>query len=131
MMLLACGIDSEKTSRFLTAAQDDDHPFPFVFSSAEIAHCRGLDNPAQGLCASFCSKEAIRKALASPYNYPDCEAMFHEHDRSISVRPSEAFLAEFGIGEIRAEVTHNPWDGNEIIVVVSVFGPVPFTGNDN
>jgi phosphopantetheinyl transferase (holo-ACP synthase) len=122
MMLLACGIDSEKISRFSSAASDTGHPFPFVFSSSEISHCRGLDNPSLGLCASFCCKEAVRKALARPYNYPDCEAFFDEHALSIVVRPTEAFLTDFGIDEIRSEVRHNPLDPDEMVVVVSVLG---------
>jgi phosphopantetheinyl transferase (holo-ACP synthase) len=122
MMLLGCGIDSEKISRFSSAAHDDGHPFPFVFSQAEISHCRGLDNPAQGLCASFCCKEAMRKAIFFPYDYTDCEAFFEEHDLTISVHSAEALLAEFGIEEIKAEMRYNPLDANELMVVVSVLG---------
>jgi phosphopantetheinyl transferase (holo-ACP synthase) len=122
MTLLGCGIDSEKSSRFLPAAKAGGHPFPFIFSLREIEHARCLGNPAQALCASFCSKEAVRKAIALPYNYPDCEAFFDEHTLSISLRPASSFCAEFGIEEIVPEVRQNPIDPDEMAVVVSVLG---------
>jgi phosphopantetheinyl transferase (holo-ACP synthase) len=123
MMLQGCGIDSEKISRFETIARESGYPFPFVFSRAEMDHCRRLTNPALGLCAAFCCKEALRKAIAVPYNFTDCEALFDEHNRTVSLHLTESLMRDADIGEIRADVTQNPHDAGELIVVVWVCRP--------
>jgi phosphopantetheinyl transferase (holo-ACP synthase) len=124
MMLQGCGIDSEKISRFETIARESGYPLPFVFSRAEMDHCRRLTNPAVGLCAAFCCKEALRKAIASPYNFTDCEALFDEQGRTVSLRLTESLRRQAGVGDIRAEVMHNPHESGELIVVVSVCTPM-------
>jgi len=35
--------------------------------------CLRLSDPAAGLCAAFCVKEAMYKAIGLPYNFTDCE----------------------------------------------------------
>jgi phosphopantetheinyl transferase (holo-ACP synthase) len=120
MMLLGCGIDSEKIRRFKKAACESGHPFPFVFSKTEIDHCRSLTHPALGLCAAFCCKEALRKAIAAPYNFTDCEAMFEERDRTVFLHLAEELKREAHIGKIQADVMANPLDAGELIVVVTV-----------
>lgn len=125
MMLLGCGIDSEKINRFETVARESDHPFPFIFLKAELDHCRSLADSAKGLCAAFCCKEALRKAIAAPYNYTDCEALFDECRQTISLKVAESLKREAGIGEVEADIRYNPLDTGEFIVVVSVSGPSP------
>jgi phosphopantetheinyl transferase (holo-ACP synthase) len=71
--LLSCGIDSERVARFRRMARDRSRFMPFVFTSRERSRCRRLPDPAAGLCAAFCVKEALYKALGSPYNFTDCE----------------------------------------------------------
>jgi phosphopantetheinyl transferase (holo-ACP synthase) len=46
---------------------------PFVFTKREISHCDKFQDPAPALCASFCIKEAMFKALGKAYNFTDCE----------------------------------------------------------
>jgi phosphopantetheinyl transferase (holo-ACP synthase) len=122
MMLLGCGIDSEKIRRFEKVACESGHPFPFIFSKAEIDHCRSMTDPAQGLCAAFCCKEALRKAIATPYNFTDCEVMFDERGSTVSLQLAEGLKREACIGEIQADVMPNPLDAEELIVVVTVGG---------
>jgi phosphopantetheinyl transferase (holo-ACP synthase) len=122
MMLLGCGIDSEKIRRFEKIARENGHPFPFVFTKHEIDHCQSLASPAQGLCAAFCCKEALRKALAAPYNFTDCEALFNESDRTVTLQLAEGLKREACIEEIQADVMPHPLDAGELIVVVSVGG---------
>jgi phosphopantetheinyl transferase (holo-ACP synthase) len=120
MVLQGCGIDSEKILRFERAACENGHPFPFVFSKAETDHCRRLSNPVQGFCAAFCCKEALRKAIGAPYNFTDCEALFDERGRTVSLRLAEGLKREACIGEVLADVITNPLDSGEMIVVVTV-----------
>jgi phosphopantetheinyl transferase (holo-ACP synthase) len=124
-MLLGCGIDSEKICRFETTARESGHPYPFIFSKAELNHSRSTGNPAKALCAAFCCKEALRKAISAPYNFTDCEAFFDEESHSVSLHVAEGLKSEACIGEIRADVEPNPHDADELIVVVSVSGTSP------
>ena len=116
--LAGCGIDCEKISRIESITGDDDHPLPFVFSKAEIEHCRKSAEPAQGLCAAFCCKEALYKALRRPYNFTECEAFFDGKSFTVAVSISEAFRNENGFVELRAAITANPLDKNELIATV-------------
>lgn len=52
---------------------------PLVFTKKEIDHCMRLKNPAAGLCASFCVKEAMLKALRRPYDFTGCEFFFSKY----------------------------------------------------
>lgn len=71
--LVSCGIDSERVGRFRRWSKDGSAFLPFVFTKKERSRCRRLSNPAAGLCAAFCVKEALYKALGRPYNFTDCE----------------------------------------------------------
>jgi phosphopantetheinyl transferase (holo-ACP synthase) len=116
--LAGCGIDCEKISRIASIIGVDDHPLPFVFSTAEIEHCRKSAAPAQTLCAAFCCKEALCKALRRPYNFTECEAFFDGKSFTIAVRTSEAFRSENGFAELRAAIATNPLDNDELIATV-------------
>jgi phosphopantetheinyl transferase (holo-ACP synthase) len=122
LALAGCGIDCEKTSRIESIIGTDDHPFPFVFTRPEIDHCRRLANPARGLNAAFCCKEALYKALCRPYNFTECEVFFDEESFAVTVRTSEAFRNENGFLELTAAITQNPLDNDELIASVYLLG---------
>jgi phosphopantetheine--protein transferase-like protein len=121
-MLLGCGIDSEKIHRFASAARESGRPFPFVFSKTELDHCRSLKNPAQGLCAAFCCKEALRKAISEPCNYTGFEALFDERTDTISLHMEAGVMKDLGIKETRVRMIRNERDADELIVMVSLLG---------
>ena len=120
--LLGCGVDIEKVSRFNHVCSSDLHPFPFVFSQAEVNHCRTLSNPAFGLCALFCAKEALFKALGSSYNFPECEGTLDAAACKLSLNVSFELRREHGIQETISFIKSNLLDENELIVTVLLFG---------
>lgn len=59
------GIDIEDISRFEGKTLEDDKFFlKRIFSEKELEYCFSNSNPAQHLCARFCAKEALIKALS-------------------------------------------------------------------
>lgn len=76
LSLASCGIDSEHVERFCKWEKAGKNFLPFVYTPKERAHCRGLEDPVAGLCAAFCVKEALFKALGRPYNFTDCEFLY-------------------------------------------------------
>lgn len=68
-------MDAETIARFSRYADQND-PLPMVFSRKEVQHIRNLPDKALGLCSSFCCKEAVYKALGSPFNFTECELFF-------------------------------------------------------
>ncbi len=75
---VGCGIDSEHIDRFVQWENAPLDFFPFVFTKKEKSHCKTLVHPAIGLCASFCTKEALQKVLPEPYNFTDCEFFYSD-----------------------------------------------------
>jgi phosphopantetheinyl transferase (holo-ACP synthase) len=86
--LLSCGIDSEQVARFEKWSRDTSDFLPFVFTEKERSHCRNMRHPAQGLCAAFCVKEALLKAVHRSYHFADCE-FFYDRTR----RKSRLFIS--------------------------------------
>jgi phosphopantetheinyl transferase (holo-ACP synthase) len=76
LALVSCGIDSELVARFRKWEKTGKNLLPFVYTPKERDHCLGLKDPAAGLCAAFCVKEALYKALERPYNFTDCEFLY-------------------------------------------------------
>ena len=76
LALVSCGIDSEHVARFYKWEKAGKNILPFVYTPKERTHCRGLADPAKGLCAAFCVKEALCKALERPYDFTDCEFLY-------------------------------------------------------
>jgi len=74
LKLFACGVDAERISRFEKLV-GESRPWPLVFSAREAAHARKTKNPAEALCAAFCCKEALFKALERPFSFPECEVL--------------------------------------------------------
>ena len=58
------GVDIEDNSRFENKDINKDQAFlEKVFTKSEIEYCYSKSNPAPHLCARFCAKEAVIKAL--------------------------------------------------------------------
>jgi phosphopantetheinyl transferase (holo-ACP synthase) len=47
-----------------------------VFSRKEVEYIRTLPDQALGFCSSFCCKEAVFKALGSPFSFTECELFY-------------------------------------------------------
>ena len=122
MKLLSCGIDAEKIHRFEPMAAGTADQFPFVFSGTEIKHCIIQPQPAIALCVAFCAKEALRKAIGVPYNYPD----FQVYYKDLCIAPitilDDKVMQEFHICKIETTLMVNPGDPGEVILVLGLFG---------
>ncbi len=65
MQELAIGCDIEENSRFEGKSIEDDFEFlNRIFTKKELEYCYSNKNYSQHLCARFCAKEAIIKALS-------------------------------------------------------------------
>ncbi len=118
--LIACGIDSEHCGRFSKWGADRAKPSPIIFSQKEIEHCFTLSDPSQGLCASFCCKEAVLKACGDSYNLNTCELFWNPSQKKYHISLSEKFCKEYQIQESIAEVKMS--SEGECIVVVFLLG---------
>ncbi len=94
--VVSCGIDSEQVARFRKWDNAGTDFLPFVFTKREHAHCRRMQSPARGLCAAFCVKEAMFKALGRPYNFTECEFFLAKSPDKSSFVVSRRFAAEAG-----------------------------------
>ncbi len=66
MRIFGIGIDVVEVERIASAI--DRHGQPFLtklFTSGELAYCRGQKNPALHYAARFAAKEAVSKALGT------------------------------------------------------------------
>jgi len=95
---------------------------PLVFTRAEVDHARTLPFPARALCACFCAKEAVFKAIAGPYNFTDCE-LFLSADDTAELRLSPALTAEHGVGSATVEILDVEEADGAVMAVVVLFGP--------
>lgn len=116
--LIGVGIDAESAARFAEAVLDG-LPSPLVFSEREVAHCRGLVDPARGLCAAFCAKEAFFKATRRPMDPRACRLLWEPGRVAQALELDATLVAETGAGGALAQVS---WDGDECVVAVLVFG---------
>lgn len=61
---LSIGTDIEEIDRFKgKTLEKDKHFFSHIFTENELGYCFSKGIPAQHLCARFCGKEAVIKAL--------------------------------------------------------------------
>ena len=61
---LSIGTDIEEVDRFKNRSLENDrHFFSHIFTENELGYCFSKGIPAQHLCARFCGKEAVIKAL--------------------------------------------------------------------
>ena len=112
------GIDAERVVRFERIAGEAGHPMPFVFSAREIYFQRSLPSPALGLCVSFCCKEAVFKALGTPFNFCDCELLYEPGSVSTPIHFQEHLKREQGIAEGVAVVRTDCGPSSEVVVSV-------------
>jgi len=117
--LRGVGIDVEEVGRFLRLDAAGGLPLRHVFSPAETAHAQGQRVPARALCAAFCCKEALLKALGEPYEYRDCEMLFDEAAKEQDLCLASELRAEQGVGAARALVRFT--DSGECVAVVHAF----------
>jgi phosphopantetheinyl transferase (holo-ACP synthase) len=110
------GVDAEEVGRFGRIAAEEGHPMPFVFSAKEIYFQRSLLSPALGLCASFCCKEAVFKALGTPYNFCECELLYKPGSLSTPIHFHERLKQELGVAEGVAVVEVGTGPADEIVV---------------
>jgi phosphopantetheinyl transferase (holo-ACP synthase) len=116
--LIGVGIDAESAVRFARSVLDGP-PSPLVFSEREVAHCLGLVDPARGLCAAFCAKEAFFKATRGPMDPRGCRLAW---DPALAVQELEldpVLADETGARRALARVSYN---GDECVVEVLVIG---------
>jgi 4'-phosphopantetheinyl transferase EntD len=121
--LRGCGVDLERVARFERLAAPNADRWPLVFSEREIEHARSLADPARALCAAFCCKEALFKALGAMFEYPACELLFDPADER------QQLLLEAGLARARgiaaSSAWAHPWGEGECLGVVYVFGEAP------
>ncbi len=119
--LLGCGIDTEHIIRFAQLELKGNKPSPFIFSPKEIEYCSALADSWIAFCTAFCCKEALFKALQSPYDFTACELLWNGKKRThISPTLSKALCKQHHITDSRAyiEIT----DSGECIVSIFLFG---------
>ena len=121
-VLLGCGVDAEAIDRFETIPTTE-RAWHLVFTEAELAHCHALPRPALGLCAAFCCKESLCKALPTPYNFTDCELYLDPFRGAQDLVISASILHDFGIERVTARID-GPHNG-EMIAAVFTFGGRP------
>jgi len=120
--LVGCGIDCEAVARFAPMLARDEHPMPFVFTRAEVDRARALPSPARALCACFCVKEAVLKALSAPCNLTDCELVL-EPDGAASLRLAPSLVEEHGVGASTVDLCDVEEAAEEaVMAVVVLFG---------
>ena len=95
---------------------------PFVFTEREIDFARSLPFPEIGLCASFCCKEAMFKALSAPYNFTDCEFFGDVGNSRSRIELSPSMCAAHGIAGARADLIDRAGGANDMIVTIHLFG---------
>lgn len=67
--MISVGVDIEDISRFKNKTLERDSKFLFkIFTQNELDYCFSNSNPAPNLCARFCAKEAVVKAMSSKYD---------------------------------------------------------------
>jgi phosphopantetheinyl transferase (holo-ACP synthase) len=120
--LIACGIDSERIDRFRGWASEPARAPSFVFTGREIGHACGLADAALGLCASFCCKEAVFKALGGPYDFTDCEFFMNEDEEPARIHLSEGLRSKHRVREALAAVRRERLEAGELIVVAYLLG---------
>ena len=116
-------MDLERVARFERLAPPDAERWPLVFSEREIGHARSLADPARALCAAFCCKEALTKALGAIFEYPECELLFDPASEQQQPLLAPSLRRAHGIGECAALV--RPFGEGECLAVVTCFGEAP------
>ncbi len=119
-VLIGCGIDSEHIARFAKWGTDREEASPFVFSEKELEYCFTLDDPAIGLCTSFCCKEALYKALEQPYDFTSCEFFWHPSLKKHQLILDDELRNRHLISKIKTELEIT--SQGECIIVIYLIG---------
>jgi hypothetical protein len=119
--LLACGVDVEDWRRFADIVRQPGRPMPFVFTARELDLARSLSSPETQLCAAFCCKEALVKALRGPFDFDHCELAWPASVGEGELEVDAGLAAERGFGVVRAVISDNPDSGSELIAAVYLF----------
>lgn len=119
-MVLGCGIDAERVDRFRDCCGPGGDPWELLFTQREVDHNRQLENPALGFCASFCSKEAMLKALGVPIDYRQCELLLYPDVEMQNIRLAPEFSDEHEIEGAVARVMQSG-ESSECVVAVCVY----------
>jgi phosphopantetheinyl transferase (holo-ACP synthase) len=117
--LIGCGVDAERIERFEKLV-GEDRPWPLVFHAREVERARTLPNPAEGLCAAFCCKEALYKAVAKPVNFNKSAFLFDPAALSVTVDLAREVREAFGIASVSIRILR-PAEG-ELMAVLYLFG---------
>jgi phosphopantetheine--protein transferase-like protein len=123
--LRGCGVDLERVARFERLAAPDAESWPLVFSAREIDHARSLDDPARALCAAFCCKEALTKALGTIFDYPECELLFDPTSEHQQPLLAPRLRSEHAIADCAVLVRAWGEGDGECLAVVTCFGEAP------
>ena len=91
-----------------------------VFTRRELSHARASAAPAEALCAAFCAKEALFKALGIPVEYTDGELLLQGRGEDQRLELAPALRAAHGIARSKALIR---WPNEqECLAVVYLFG---------
>src|SRR5512138_994962 len=115
----ACGVDGEQVRRFAKLVGVRD-PWPQIFSAREAAHAAAAPDPAAALCASFCCKEALVKALEAAYPYRECELFLEGGQEEQDLVLSPGIRESHRVLRARARV-FSAREG-ELVAVVCLYG---------
>jgi phosphopantetheinyl transferase (holo-ACP synthase) len=102
--LVGCGIDAERIERFCQWTKPDAERPAYIYNQDEFNWCRSRPDPALALCASFCCKEALFKAIGAPYNYTGCSARYDWSQDKCVIDIAEEILAEHGFSRAVARI---------------------------
>ena len=116
--LLGVGIDAERVDRF-ERSRPTGNPLPLVFSDREVEHATVSSEPAAALCAAWCFKEALFKALGRPFDPREAEWLAGDQPGSGEVRLSGEIRLEFRAEEVSVRVLF-PEPG-ECVTIVHVY----------
>lgn len=120
--MVGCGVDAERVERFRDlTGPGSPPPWPLLFTDRETAHALALPDPALGLCAAFCVKEAVVKALGVPIDYRDCELFFSPPEGVQKIDLSLGFIEEHGIFEAVARIMYRG-EARECVAAVTIHG---------
>lgn len=121
--LRGVGIDLELVARFARLGSPGGDDWPLVFTAEEVRHARRSAAPAAALCAAFCAKEALFKALGAPVEYTEAELLLTGRDEAQRLELSQGLRRAHGIADSRLLVR---WPSEqECLAVVYLFGQAP------
>lgn len=111
------GLDGERIDRFAGCCGPHGEPWALLFTPREVDHARSLDAPAHGLCASFCAKEALIKALGAAIDYRDCELLLRPGEEVHDLQLSPSLCEEHGVSGAEARVLGGGSPAECVVVV--------------